>query len=270
LGADTDGVDVGLPAPPPALAKERPAEQIRATVYASRCQGAVARCVALPVYEGCSIVDVMKPVSPRPRGRPRGFDREKALLAAVRVFHERGFEGATLEELQEAMGGISPPSLYAAFGSKQELFREAVSRYMESVGQAGRCALEAPTTSTRDAIEQIMRASVAMITKSGGPRGCMLVLGALNCGSEDTDGAAASEHLHRLRVASYRRIADRIRRGIREGDVPRGTDADAVATFVTALINGLSVLARDGTSRSALNAAVDRAMMAWDATLAES
>ena len=210
----------------------------------------------------------MKTAPPRARGRPRSFDRDEALLAAVRVFRERGYEGATLADLQEAMGGISPPSVYAAFGSKEELFKEAVSLYVASTGHAGRCALEAPGTSTRDAIEQVMRAAVAAITKTGEPRGCMLVLGALNCTSEDADGAVASEHLHRLRLASYRSIADRIRRGIREGDVPRGTDADGLTTFVTALINGLSVLARDGASRAALNAAVDRAMRAWDATVA--
>jgi AcrR family transcriptional regulator len=212
----------------------------------------------------------MKTAPPRSRGRPRSFDRDKALLAAVRVFRERGYEGATLADLQDAMGGISPPSVYSAFGSKEALFKEAVSVYMESTGEAGRCALEAPETSTRDAIEQVMRASVAAMTKTGEPRGCMLVLGALNCTSEDADGAAASEHLHRLRLASYRSIADRIRRGIREGDVPRGTDADGLTTFVTALINGLSVLARDGASRAALNAAVNRAMRAWDATVARS
>jgi AcrR family transcriptional regulator len=168
------------------------------------------------------------------------------------------------------MGGLSPPSLYAAFGSKEALFKEAVSRYVESTGRAGRCALDAPATSTRDAVEQVIRASVAAMTKPGEPRGCMLVLGALNCTSEDADGAAASEHLHRVRLASYRLIADRIRRGIREGDVPEGTDVDGLTTFVTAFLNGLSVLARDGASRAALNAAVVRAMRAWDATVAES
>jgi AcrR family transcriptional regulator len=209
----------------------------------------------------------MQMAPPRARGRPRSFDRDKALLAAMRVFRERGYEGATLADLQEAMGGISPPSLYAAFGSKEALFKEAVSRYVEATGHAGRCALEAPDTSTRDAIEQVMRASVAGMTKRGEPRGCLLVLGALNCTSDDADGAAASDHLHRLRRASYRTIADRIRRGIREGDVPRGTDPESLATFVAAFINGLSVLARDGASRAALNAAVDRAMRAWDATV---
>lgn len=209
----------------------------------------------------------MKKASPRARGRPRSFDRNQALLAAVRVFRERGYEGATLADLQEAMGGISPPSLYAAFGSKEKLFMEAVSAYMESTGQAGRCALDDASLSTRDAIEGVLRANVAGVVKGGEPRGCMLVLGALNSATEDAGGVAASEHLHRLRLKSYRAIADRIRRGVREGDVPRKTDVEGLTAFVTALINGLSVLARDGASRSTLNAAVDRAMRAWDSAV---
>jgi AcrR family transcriptional regulator len=212
----------------------------------------------------------MKPAVRRARGRPRSFDRDKALLAAVRVFRERGYQGTTLADLQEAMGGLSPPSLYAAFGSKEALFKEAVSAYLQSSGQGGRSALEDAALSTREAIEGILRSSVAAMAKTGEPRGCMLVLGALNCTSDDAEGAAASEHLHRIRVGSYRAIADRIRRGIREGDVPVGADVEGLTAFVTALVNGLSVLARDGTSKNALNAAVDRAMRAWDATVTQS
>lgn len=211
----------------------------------------------------------MKSASARPRGRPRTFDRDKALQAAVRVFRERGYEGATLADLQDAMGGISPPSLYAAFGSKEELFKEAVAAYVAATGEAGRCALETDELTTRDAIEQVMRANVAAITKTGEPRGCMLVLGALNCTAERAEGAVASEYLHRLRVETHRRITQRIKRGVRDGDVPRGTDVDGLAMFVTTFLHGLSVQARDGASRAALNAAVDRAMRVWDANVAD-
>jgi AcrR family transcriptional regulator len=210
----------------------------------------------------------MDRVKRRPPGRPRSFDREAALLAATRVFRERGYDGATLAELQYAMGGISPPSIYAAFGSKEELFKEAVAGYMESIAADGRCALESSTLSTRDAIEQLLLAAVAQSTRAGEPRGCMLVLGALNCTADDGEGREASEYLHRLRVASYGTIGERIRRGIEHGDLPRGTDVEGLTAFVTALVNGVAVLARDGATRVALNRAVTHAMRAWDATIA--
>jgi AcrR family transcriptional regulator len=209
----------------------------------------------------------MKSTTTRPRGRPRAFDREKALLAALRLFRERGYEGATLARLQKAMGGISPPSLYAAFGSKERLFKEAVQVYVSSIAASAARALEAPATTTRDAIEQVMRANVEAITRAGEPRGCMLVLGAINCVEEGSEGAMASEHLRRIRLETYRAIAARIKRGIREGDVPRGTQVEGLAMFVTALLHGCSIEARDGASRAALNAAIDRAMQAWDASL---
>jgi AcrR family transcriptional regulator len=209
----------------------------------------------------------MKTRLTRPRGRPRSFDRDKALLVAVRLFRERGYDGTSVADLQEAMGGISPPSFYGAFGSKEELFKEAVSVYVASVGQAPLSALEAPGIATRDAIEQMMRANVAIITKAGEPHGCMLVLGALNCRMEGVEGATASEIVHRIRVDMCGTIAARIKRGIREGDVPSGTDVNSLAMFVTALLHGFSVQARDGASRTALNAAVDRAMRGWDANV---
>jgi len=110
---------------------------------------------------------------------------------------------------------------------------------------------------------------VAEITKSGEPHGCMLVLGALNCTSEGADAAKASELLHGLRGQTYRMILQRIRRGVRDGDVPRKTDVESLAMFVCTFVNGMSVQARDGATRAALNATVDRALQVWDAVLAE-
>lgn len=210
----------------------------------------------------------MKTTPPRPCGRPRSFDRDEALAAAIRLFRERGYDGTTLSDLQEAMGGLSPPSLYAAFGSKEELFQHALSTYVKGAAAAPVAAIEAPGISTRTAIEQMLRANVAVITKAGDPHGCMLVLGALNCRKDGADGAKVSAQLHRLRLETCRTIATRIKRGIREGDVPRGTDADGLGMFITTVLHGLSVEARDGASRATLNAVVDRALRAWDAEVA--
>lgn len=208
----------------------------------------------------------MKRAQTRPRGRPRSFDRERALGAALRVFRERGYEGATLTELQDAMGGLSPPSLYAAFGSKAELFKEAVSVYLATVGQEGELALEESVT-TREAIERVLRANVEASTTPGEPRGCMLVLGALNCAAHDSDSAAASERLHELRLQIRRRIVARITRGIDDGELSPATDAEGLGAFITTVLHGLAVAARDGAARAVLHSAVDHAMRAWDASV---
>jgi AcrR family transcriptional regulator len=197
----------------------------------------------------------------RPRGRPRTFDRNAALCAALRVFREHGYEGATLAELQEAMGGLSPPSLYAAFGSKEELFKEAVATYRDSIAKVTVSALEAPGVSTREAIASMLRATVAHLTKSGEPRGCLIVLGATQCSKESEN---VSEHLREMRVKTQDIIRARIKRGVTEGDVPKKANIEAMATFITTFGHGLSIQARDGATRTALNAAVECALAAWD------
>lgn len=194
------------------------------------------------------------------RGRPRGFDRKEALQRAMEVFWKRGYEGATLADLQAAMGGIAAPSFYAAFGSKEALFREAVALYHQTVGSAVLQALaEQPTA--RASIEAMLRAVVASFCRPGKPRGCLLVLGAVNCAR---DHQHVHDHLRGLRVARQKYVRRRLERGVAEGDLPPGRDLAALASFYVTVLDGLALQARDGASRKALGAAVRCAMAAWD------
>jgi AcrR family transcriptional regulator len=114
------------------------------------------------------------------RGRPLTFDREETLHRAMELFWARGFEGATLEDLQAAMGGISPPSFYNAFGSKEQLFKEAADLYLATVGEPTLRALEGSRTA-REGLESMLRLTAEFVSRPGKSHGCLLVLGATNC-----------------------------------------------------------------------------------------
>jgi AcrR family transcriptional regulator len=195
----------------------------------------------------------------RQRGRPREFDRDQALSNAMHLFWAHGYEGTSLADLQRVMGGISAPSLYAAFGSKEDLFREAVALYNSSQGAPMVNALSKQSTA-RASVEGLLRAAVRSFCQPGMPRGCFIVLGAVNCTSANTRVETFMRDQRDIRETIIR---TRLDRGLAEGDVPANTDVAALALFYSTVVNGLSVQARDGTSRRALNAIVDRAMAAW-------
>jgi AcrR family transcriptional regulator len=195
------------------------------------------------------------------RGRPRSFDRQDALCAALRVFRERGYEGTSIADLQEALSGLSPPSLYAAFGSKEALFMEAVALYTGQIrAAAARALAEAPTT--REKVEALLRSAVVATTEPGEPRGCLLVQGAIVC-SPSSDNV--QRYLHELRLETHRTVTRCLKDGLAAGELPARTDIAGLASFYTTLIHGLAIQARDGASRASLAATVDRAMAAWDA-----
>jgi AcrR family transcriptional regulator len=196
------------------------------------------------------------------RGRPRSFDREGALQRAMEVFWRHGYEGTSLSQLTTAMG-ISAPSLYAAFGSKETLFREAVELYEASEGALALGALEAPTA--REAVESMLRGNVADYTDPGKPPGCMIVLAATT-GTVGNEGVR--DFLAGQRRAGEEALRRRLQRGVDDGDLPPGTDAAALAAFVTTVQQGLSIQARDGAPRATLDAIVDQALAVWDMTTA--
>jgi len=193
------------------------------------------------------------------RGRPRTFDREQALRSAMDVFWARGYDGTTLEELQAAMGGIAPPSFYAAFGSKDRLFREAVDLYRARMSERIGTALDRPTA--REGIAGLLRVATDQFCSDTGPRGCLVLLGALTCSRADKDAQA---HLDALRHEGTEMIRLRLTRAVSDGDLPGGTPVAAMASFYTTVLHGLAVRARAGASRKELIASVDAAMAAWD------
>jgi AcrR family transcriptional regulator len=172
------------------------------------------------------------------------------------LFWDRGYEGVTLEHLLEAMGGIKPPSFYAAFGSKEDLFLEAVARYRESVGMQPQRALEAGATA-RESIEALMLEAVNVFTAAKNPRGCLIMAG-FNC-----NNPTVQERVLEMRLQVPDMIRRRLERGVREGDLPEGLDLSAIASFYATVVHGLAQRARDGASRRTLLAAVKGAMAAW-------
>jgi AcrR family transcriptional regulator len=193
------------------------------------------------------------------RGRPRSFERSAALRRALEVFWAKGYDGASLAELTAAMG-INAPSLYAAFGSKEALFREAVALYGETEGTEIWAALpQAP--SARAAIERFLRASALSFTRPDRPAGCLIVLGALLA----NDGnAKVCRELRDNRAGNVAALRARLERAVAEGELPADLDFEAVATFYATVQHGMSIQARDGAARATLLAVADCAMAAWD------
>jgi AcrR family transcriptional regulator len=194
----------------------------------------------------------------RQRGRPRQFDRDEALERAMLLFWERGYESTSVSDLTEAMG-ISTPSLYGAFGDKKQLFLEAVERYQAGTGGFAQAALRDEPTA-ESAMRRLLLDAVAAMTRRGRPRGCMVALSATNCAEDSRD---VFEALSEQRKFAERAIKDRIAAGAAAGELAEDTDVDALAGFITALLHGLAIHARDGISRARLQKRVDQAMRMW-------
>ncbi|KOF53196.1 MULTISPECIES: TetR/AcrR family transcriptional regulator [unclassified Achromobacter] len=194
------------------------------------------------------------------RGRPRNFDRTQALRKAMEVFWSQGYDGASLTDLTAAMG-INAPSLYGAFGSKEELFREAVALYRETEGGASRRALlDAPTA--RQAVEGMLAAAAERFATPGLPPGCLVVLGAL-AGARAGEGASAFLADNRRDMQSC--ILARLQRAAKEGELAAGLDLRQLAAFYATVLHGMSIQARDGANRKTLQSIARQAMQAWDA-----
>jgi TetR/AcrR family transcriptional regulator, copper-responsive repressor len=200
----------------------------------------------------------MKIEQKRSRGRPRSFDRDSALHTALLLFWQHGYEGASIAQLSAAMA-VNAPSLYAAFGSKEQLYREALELYAKQYGALLSQPLMAGG-SAREALRQTLVAAARNFSASATPAGCPLASGMLHCASEHQGAAQISAA---MRLAAQQAFAQRIEQGIRAGDVSRDCNVTALAGLFAAVIQGLSVQAIDGASQSQLLAVAEAAMQAW-------
>ncbi len=192
-----------------------------------------------------------------PSGRTRQFDVTAALERAMEVFWTRGYEGATLPELTAAMG-INRPSLYAAFGNKEQLFRKALEHYQLGPQSFLGQALKEPTA--RGVVESIFAGFIAMQGDCSRSRGCMIVSGALACGEQ---AEPVRRELARLRQAGVTVLRQRFERAVGDGDLPEGTDCSALARYVSTVLNGLAVQAVTGATEDDLRQVAATAMRAW-------
>jgi AcrR family transcriptional regulator len=206
----------------------------------------------------------MKIAERKARGRPRAFDRDAALDEAMRLFWEHGYEATSLAQLTSAMG-VSAPSLYAAFGDKEALFLQAVDRYMSRGGDQTQ-ALMGDAKTAREAMERVLLESAIRLTDPRFPRGCMVVLSAVSVSEE---AARVQQELARCRSSWEQQVKARIERGIEDGDVPAGTNAAALASFYMAVLQGMSLHAKDGAPRERLQEIGEAAMLAWPAAPAQ-
>jgi AcrR family transcriptional regulator len=193
----------------------------------------------------------------KPTGRPRSFDLDEALDAATQVFWTKGYEGASLTDLTQAMG-INRPSLYAAFGNKETLFHKTLDRYAKGRAAHVREALERPTA--RAVAEHLLHRAADLLTDPRHPTGCLMVQGALACG-EDAD--CIRQAVISRRVAIEAALRRRFQRAKAEGDLAADTNPADLSRYVMTIAQGMAVQAAGGASRADLQRVVATVMRAW-------
>ena len=191
------------------------------------------------------------------RGRPREFDIEKALEAALLLFWRHGYEGTSMAAISEAMG-INMPSVYAAFGDKPTLFEKALDRYLQRPASYLPNALTAPTA--YEAAERLFAGAINMVMHPRNPDGCLLVQGALASGP-DVD--SIKEKLSSRRASAQHAVRRRFERAIQEGDLSPAVDPSRLANYVITVVWGMSVQAVGGATRAQLKEVATIALDAW-------
>src|SRR5712692_5363183 len=194
--------------------------------------------IIVPIgMEGASKTSMKRNTSSGRIGRPRSFDTDAALDRALQVFWRKGYKGATLSDLTKAVG-VNRPSLYAAFGDKEALFRKVLGRYLDGPAAYAQEALKEPTV--RAVVERLLRGAADLNAAPHNPGGCLMVQGALACG-EAAD--SIRQELTACRAAGEAAIRRRLEHAKSEGDLPAETNPADLARYVAAILYGMAVQA---------------------------
>ncbi|MDA8870773.1 TetR/AcrR family transcriptional regulator [Rhizobiaceae bacterium] len=191
------------------------------------------------------------------RGRPLSFDRDAALEQAMLTFWRHGYETSSIADLTTAMG-ITAPSLYTAFGDKRRLFLEAVELYRG--GPEAAPDMIASASDAHDAARALLEGAVERFTGRKTPKGCLMATATSSCSAASADVQAS---LAAIRIDTEARLRARIDQDVNSGVLPSGSDPSILAASTMCTIQGLSTLARDGASRTKLNAIADATLAAW-------
>ena len=198
------------------------------------------------------------PPAKRSAGRPRTFDREQALGIALDLFWRHGYDGTSIPQLTTAMG-ISPPSLYAAFGSKDALYRETIKLYQTKYSGFMNSIFD-EKISSRVAVERALLAAAKQFSDTGHAPGCMISSAELQA-SPDNQRLAAE--IASFRLAAQQVVYTRLEAARKSGELPRNTDTASLAAFFAMVSQGMSVQARDGAKAAVLKRLAKLAMQAW-------
>lgn len=194
----------------------------------------------------------------RKAGRPRAFDREHALSVALDLFWRHGFDGTSIPLLTEAMC-ISPPSLYAAFGSKESLYREAVKLYLARYNNFMLHLLDA-NCSAKQAIERALLEAAKQFASTDHAPGCMISSAELQVSPGNEQLA---EEIANIRLTAKQLVHKRLESARKTGEIPKNTDTTTLAAYFAMVTQGMSVQARDGAKTAELNKLAKMAMQVW-------
>lgn len=196
------------------------------------------------------------------RGRPRQFNREEAIEQALHIFWQYGYESTSLSQLKQGLGGgITAPSFYSAFGSKEALFKECAQLYIKNYAQVTE-PLWDESLSPREAIEIALTRSIKMQCDTSHPLGCMVSLGVMSAPSKEN--SKVTELLTHSREKTRKGFEHCLKRAIEAGELSPKTNVKAFKTVLDSFLNGVSILVRDGASEDDILSAVDQIMQMWD------